>query len=345
MSKVSIIGIDLAKSVFQLHGNDQQGHMRLKKKLKRSQLLEALSNQPKCLVAMEACCGSHYWARKIMAMGHEVKIIAPQYVKPFVQVNKNDARDAMAIAEAAARPAMPSVTIKSVEQLDLQGLHRVRERLQKEKTAVGNELRGLLAEMGIVFPVGDKSIRVRVVEVLEDLNNGMSVCGRELINDLREQWLERETRIVHYDKALKRFAKANQTCRYLQTIPGIGPIISTLLYSYVGDPKSYKTARHFSAALGLVPRQFSSGGKDVLLGISKKGNKHVRKQLVHGARSAFKMLSNSEKDDRLSRWVKQMLQRKHPNKVIIALANKLARIAWVIMSKQECYQVKVHVPS
>lgn len=336
MSKISIIGIDLAKSVFQLHGNDTLGHTRLVKKLKRKELLTTLSLQSKCLVAIEACSGSHYWARKITELGHEVKIIAPQYVKPFVQVHKNDARDAQAIAEAAARPAMPSVAQKSVEQLDLQALHRIRERLVKEKTAISNELRGLLAEMGMVLAQGHKSIRTDLLDILEDASNELSVRGRRLIQDLREQWLEREERIKQYDSELKAIAKDSAVCQRLLTIPGVGPVNATLLYSHAGDSKNYKTARHFSASLGLVPKQNASGGKEKLLGISKQGNKHVRKQLVHGARAAYRVLSQGDGDSHLAKWVRRM-EGKHPNKIIVGLANKLARIVWAVMSKEECY--------
>jgi transposase len=337
MNNISILGIDLAKTIFQLHGNDIKGRTRLTKQIRRNNLLKTIAELPKCLIAMEACCGSHYWARKIKELGHEVKIIAPQYVKPFVQVHKNDARDAQAIAEAAARPAMPTVAQKSVEQLDLQGLHRVRERLVKEKTAVSNELRGLLAEMGVVIAQGHKSIREDVLYILEDAENDLSVRGRHLIQDLREQWLEREHRIAQYDQELKEIASSNEVCKRLQTILGIGPVNATLLFSHAGDPNNFKSARHFSAALGLVPKQHASGGKEKLLGISKQGNKHVRKQLVHGARSAYKMLSKEGADSRLAKWVKRM-EGKHPNKIVVGLANKLARIVWAVMKKEVSYQ-------
>lgn len=337
MSKISIIGIDLAKQVFQLHGNDNRGHKVFGKQLKRNQLLAFLVTQPPCLVAMEACGGSHYWARQIKALGHEVKIIHPRYVKPFVQVHKNDQRDAQAIAEAAARPSMPSVALKSVEQLDLQALHRVRERLVKEKTAIGNELRGLLLEMGIVIAQGHKSVREAVPLILGDAKRMLSPRARHLIHDLREQWLEREQRIAAYDRELKLIARDNAVCQALQSIPGIGPVNATLLYSHAGDAKHFKSGRHFSAYLGLVPRQHSSGGKEQLQGISKQGNKHVRKQLVHGARSAYRVLSESHSDSRLGLWLKGM-EGKHANKIVVALANKLARIVWAIMRTGQHYQ-------
>lgn len=336
MNKTSIIGIDLAKHVFQLQGNDQQGHTRFAKQLKRHALLPFLARQPKSLVAIEACGGAHYWARAISALGHQVKIIHPRYVKPFVQVHKNDQRDAAAIAEAAARPAMPSVAPKSVDQLDIQALHRVRERLVKERTAIGNELRGILLEMGIVIAQGHRAILEAVPRVLEDADAELSHRGRQLIHDLRDQWLEREQRIAHYDRELKQIARDNPVCTRLQSIPGIGPVNATLLYSHAGDAGHFTSARHFSAYLGLVPRQHASGGKERLLGISKQGNVHVRKQLVHGARAAYRALIHTD-DSRLARWLHGM-KGKHPNTIIVALANKLARIVWALMTREECYR-------
>ena len=337
MNKLSIIGIDLAKNVIQLHGNDAYGHTRFTRKLKRKEVLEFMVKQPPSIVAMEACGGAHYWARMFQAQGHSVKMIHPQYVKPFVQVNKNDARDALAIAEAAARPSMPTVAIKSIEQQDIQAIHRVRERLVKEKTAISNELRGLLGEYGLVMAQGHKSIRDTVLSILEDAQNGMSMKGREIINDLRDQWLDRERRIGEYDKALKIIAKDNIVCERLQSIPGIGPVNATLLYSHTGDHNHFSSGRHLSASLGLVPRQHASGGKENLLGISKRGNKHVRKQLVHGARAAYKVLKKDENGSRLGLWVKRM-EGKHPNIIIVALANKMARMVWALMKNETVYQ-------
>lgn len=338
MTEISIIGIDLAKQVFQVHGVDRQGRARFNRRLTRAQMERFLIQQPHCLIAMEACGGAHHWARRAQAAGHQVKLMHPRYVKPFVQVNKNDARDAQAIAEAAARPSIPAVRPKTVEQQDLQALHRVRERLVKERTAIGNELRGLLGEMGLVINQGHKALRDAVPRLLEDANNALSIRGRRIIADLRDQWLERDARIAHYDRELQAVARDNPVCRRLQSIPGIGPINATLLYSHAGDASSFRSARHFSASLGLVPRQHASGGKERLLGISKQGNKHVRKQLIHGARAAYLMLSKaSAADSRLSRWLSG-LSGKPTNKVVVALANKLARIVWAVMAREVSYQ-------
>lgn len=338
MNKTNIIGIDLAKNVFQLHINDRHGRTVLTKKLKRPQLLNTIAQQPKALVAMEACGGSHHWAREIKKLGHEVKVIPAQYVKPFVQVNKNDARDAQAIAEAAARPNINGIAVKSIEQQDLQAIHRVRDRLIKERTATSNELRGLLAEMGIVIAKGHKAVREEIGFIAEDAENGLSHSFRRLILDLQDQWLERDRRIEQYTKELEKIGNELEACRRLQSIPGVGTINATLLFSHMGDPKDYKSGRHFSASIGLVPKQYGSGGKEVMLGISKQGNKHVRKQLVHGARAAYKALLKPEASGRLSHWVKQK-EGKHPNKIVVALANKLARIAWALMKTGDVYKV------
>ena len=337
MSKISIIGIDLAKHVFQLHGSDQFGKTLYSKRLRRKELLAFLAQQPECLVAMEACGGAHHWAREIQKLGHRVAMIHPQYVTPFVRVNKNDTRDAQAITEAASRRNIPSVAVKSIEQQDIQALHRVRERLMKDRTAIGNELRGLLAEYGVIIAKGHKAIRQDLLGVLEDAQNSLSIPGRALMADLRAQWLEREAKIAVYDQQLAQVVRDNKVCKRLQTIPGIGPINASLLYCHAGDPNHFASARHFSASIGLVPRQHASGGKERLLGISKKGNKHVRKQLVHGARAVYRQLCRTESASRLGRWLKRM-QGKHPNKIIVALANKLARIAWAVMNKETVYQ-------
>jgi transposase len=338
MQNLNILSIDLAKSVFQVQSNDRFGNKKFSKKIKRSELLDFIANQPRCLIAIEACGGAHYWARQFIALGHEVKIIHPQYVKPFVQLHKNDARDAHAIAEAAARPSMPTVAPKSIDQQDLQALHRIRERLVKEKTAISNELRGLLAEYGLVFSRGAASLLKGVQSALEDATNELSVRGRSLIADLRDQWQERIAQVERYDKELAQLVRKHPVCKQLQSMPGIGPVNATLLYAHMGDHTHFASGRHFSASIGLVPKQHASGGKENLLGISKKGNKHVRKQLVHGARSAYKSLINSDKDSRLAQWVQGMEGKKHPNVIIVALANKLARIAWAIMKNGTEYQ-------
>lgn len=337
MSKFNTIGIDLAKQIFQVHINDANGKKLSSKKLKRSQLLDYIRQQPNALVAIEACSGAHWWARQFQSLGHAVKVIHPAYVKPFVQMHKNDQRDAQAIAEAAVRPNIPAVSVKSQEQLDLQAIHRVRERLVKEKTAISNELRGILAECGIVLAQGHSALKTGVPLILEDAENGLSDPLRCLVSDLMQQWYEQVERIARYERQLQQISRQNEDCQRLMSIPGIGPVNATLLLSHAGSARQFKTARHFAAYLGLVPRQHASGGKEKLLGITKRGNKQVRKQLVHGARSAYRALLAKTDPSRLKTWLIRC-EGKHPNKVIVALANKLARIIWVVLTRQTAYE-------
>lgn len=336
MKNISILSIDLAKNVFQLHGQNKQGKQVLQKRLRREELQNTIANLPPCLIAMEACIGAHAWARQFMKMGHQVKLLAPHYVKPFVQVNKNDQRDAAAIALAASLPSIPSVSVKSEEQLDLQAIHRVRERLVRERVATGNEIHGLLADMGVVIPTGEAAIKHLLPTLLEDAEQPMTHRGRLLIDDLRSQWLEKEAHVKRYDQILKEYSKDSEACQKLMKIPGLGIINASLLWCYIGDPKRFSTGRHVAASLGLVPKQASSGEKERLNGISKQGNKHLRKQLVHGARAAYRVLLKEEPTGRLAGWAKRMKSSgKHPNKIVVALANKLARIAWSLLSKPE----------
>ena len=336
MKNISILSIDLAKNVFQLHGQNKQGKQVLKKRLRREELRSTVANLPPCLIAMEACIGAHAWARQFMAMGHQVKLISPQYVKPFVQVNKNDQRDAAAIALAASLPSIPSVSVKSEDQLDLQAIHRVRERLVRERVATSNEIRGLLADMGVVMPTGEAAIKNLLPTLLEDAEQPITYRGRLLLDDLRSQWLEKEAHVKRYDQILKEYSKDNVECQKLMAVPGLGIINASLLWCYIGDPKRFASGRHVAASLGLVPKQASSGEKERLNGISKQGNKHLRKQLVHGARAAYRVLLKEESTGRLADWVKRMKSNgKHPNKIVVALANKLARIAWRLLSSSD----------
>jgi transposase len=339
MKNISMLGIDLAKSVFQLHGNDAHGHVALSKRVSRRQLLPILAKLPVCDVAMEACGGAHYWARQIQALGHRVKLIPPQYVKPFVQGNKTDARDASAIAEAAVRPATPQVAVKTVAQQDIQAMHRIRERLIRERTAIGNELRGLLAEQGVVIPRGHTVLRQGFALRLSDIGRDISATLRELAMDLHEQWQDRDVRIKEYDRRLLECVNADPICQLLKSIPGIGVVNASLLRCHAGDVRCYRNGRQFSASLGLVPRQHSSGGRERALGISKRGSTHVRRQLVHGARAL--LLHMDKRDDCFSRWAQQLVIRRGKNKATVAVANKLARIAWAVMASGEPYRLRV----
>ncbi|MFG6179622.1 IS110 family transposase [Halomonas sp. THAF12] len=338
MNHISIVGIDLAKHVFQLHAVDARGHAVFSKTVRREQLRLTLAQLPPCQVAMEACGGAHYWAREIQAMGHEAQLLPPQCVKPFVLGHKNDARDAAGIAEAAARPATPRVAIKSEAQQVLQAWHRVRTRLSRERTATGNELRGLLGEFGLVVATGHAVLRQGEVRALIETHRerlGEMLCL--LLEDLLDQWAALDTRLKTYDRRLSMLAKASPDAQRLMSTPGIGPINATLLLSQMGNPRRFPNGRQFSASIGLVPRQCSSGGKTRLKGISKRGNGELRRQLVHGARAALRQFQRQPHSDRLARWACALAARVGQRKAIVALANKLARICWAILAHGRTY--------
>lgn len=337
--KITTIGLDIAKSEFHLFAMNEAGKQVKKKQLKRKQVLAYMARLESCLVVMEACGGAHYWARELIRLGHEVKLIAPQYVKPFVKGNKNDYNDAQAIAEAAQRPSMRFVPIKNVEQQDVQNFHRQRERLKKERTALVNQIRGLLAEYGIVIPLGIKAVRQQLPLILEDANNGLTVLSRECFATLFEELGQMDIRVNQCEQRIKTLNKDKAVCRRLEAVLGIGPIIASASYAAAGDGKEFVNGRHYSAWLGLVPGQHSSGGKPTLLGISKRGNRYLRTLYIHGARAVLRHSAN--KTDSFSRWAQAVKARRGQNKACVAVANKLARIAWVIMAKGETYRPAV----
>jgi transposase len=287
----------------------------------------------------QACGGANYWAREMIALGHEVKLIAPQYVKPFVKGNKNDYNDAEAIAEAAQRPTMRFVPIKSVEQQDIQNLHCQRERIKKARTALANQIRGLLAEYAVVINKGIVAVRKGLPDILEDADNGLTMRSRELFAQLLEELRALDERFKHSEQQIKVSNQDNEICERLDEILGIGPITASAAYAAAGDGKNFVNGRHFSAWVGLVPGQHSTGGKPTLLGISKRGNAYMRTLFIHGARA---VLRHSEgKTDRLSLWAQALLARRGHNKACVAVANKMARTAWVIMAKGETYRPAV----
>ena len=337
MSKITTIGLDLAKHVFHVVCCDEQGKVIRKNMLKRSQVLAYFANLPQCLVGMEACASAHHWARELGALGHEVKLIPPQYVKPYVRGNKNDYNDALAIAEAVTRPEMRFVTVKTTAQQDIQALHRLRERCLADRTALCNQLRGLLAEYGLIFPKGVNLLRRRLPELLEDGENGLSDLFRRLLAHGYQQLQELDGHIDHYTQEMKQQSQQNEVCRRLQTIPGYGPIVAGVFHSVVGHGEAYRRGRDVSAALGLVPRQQSSGGKAVLLGISKRGDRYLRSLLVHGARSV--VIRAAKKDDPLSRWINKVKAERGFNKAVVALANKMARIGWAVVVNKTVYRI------
>lgn len=335
--KITTIGFDIAKTIFHLFAVDPQGRYIQKRQLRRNQVLAYMAKLPPCLIVMEACGGAHYWARAFMAQGHQVKLIAPQYVKPFVRGNKNDYNDAQAIAEAAQRPAMRFVPVKTVEQQDVQNVHRQRERLKKQRTALVNQLRGLLAEYGIVIRKGGKALRETVPLLLEDAENGLTAMSRAVFSELLSEYHDIESRLSSCERRIAAVNANNAACQRLSTVHGIGELIATATYAAAGEGKDFVNGRHFSAWIGLVPGQHSTGGKPTLLGISKRGNKYLRTLFIHGARSV--LLHSANKKDRFSQWAQAVLARRGHNKACVAVANKLARIAWAILAKGERYQL------
>lgn len=333
---ITRIGLDLAKHVFQMHGVDWQGKAILRRRLRREQMLAFFDKLPACLIGMEACGSSHYWARELCKRGHEVKLIAPQFVKPYVKSNKNDANDAEAICEAVGRPNMRFVPIKTIEQQDMQAVHRIRSELVKQRTAKANQIRGLLAEYGIVMAQRVDKLRQAIPEILEDAGNGLTPQLRRLLKGLQDDLVQLETRVAELDRDIQRQATENAVAKRLQQIPGIGPITATALVSAIGDGSQFRRGRDMAAWVGLTPRQHSSGGKDRLLGISKRGDAYLRTLLIHGARSVLRTATN--KDDPRSRWLKSLSARRHKNIAAVALANKNARIAWALLTKEQDYQ-------
>jgi transposase len=319
MSKVTTIGLDLAKDVFHAVCCDAWGKIVRKRMLKRGQVLAYFGNLEPCMVGMEACASAHYWGRELEALGHEVKLIPAQYVKAFVRGNKNDYNDALAIAEAVVRPEMRFVTIKTPAQQDIQAL-----------------IRGLVGEYGLVAPKGVAALRRRIPEWLEDGDNGLSDLFRRLLSESYVRLQELDTHIVFYTKEVEHQSKQDEACQRLQTIPGFGPIVSSVFHSQIGEGEAYRRGREASAAVGLVPRQHSSAGKDTLLGISKRGDSYLRSLLVHGARA---VVSRAEhKDDRLSLWINKIREKRGVNKAVVALANKMARIGWAVLANKTVYQ-------
>jgi transposase len=335
--KLKRIGIDLAKQVFQVHGVDHQTESAvLKRRLTRGQMLRFFAQVEPTLIGMEACASSHYWARELSKLGHTVKLIPPQYVKPYVKTNKNDANDAEAICEAVSRPSMRFVTIKHVEQQALQSLHRVRERVVRSRTALINEIRGLLGECGIVLRQGVSAVRNNLPSLIEDAENGLCVPMRTLMQTLYEELVNADEYLASLTDQVKQHAEQDQNARRIQQLPGVGPITASAIVSSVGDAKQFQSGREFAAWLGIVPRQHSSGGKERLVGISKRGDSHLRTLLIHGARAA--LLASAHKTDKRSQWLHQLMERRNKNIATVALANKQARVIWAMLTRQEDYR-------
>ena len=335
---ISALGIDVGKNVFHVFGVDQNGKPSVRKKLTRKKLFEFLVNLPECLVGMEACSGANHLARVFCGYGHEVRLMSAQFVKPYVKSNKNDYLDAEAICEAVQRPTMRFVPIRSAESQDIQGLHRARSQVISHRTAQANQIRGLLGEYGIVIAQGIGVLRRRLPEILEDAENGLSMAARELFAELHEELVHLDTRSAWYDQRIAQLAKEDDACRRLQSIPGIGPLTATALVSVVGNGSAFRNGRELAAWLGLVPRQHSTGGRQVLLGISKRGDKYLRTLLIHGARAVVR--NADKRPDRLKCWVSALASRRSKNVATVALANKLARTAWALLSHRDTYRAE-----
>ena len=333
--KITTIGIDLAKNVFQVHGVDARGKTTLKKPLKRDQVLPFFTNLGPCLIGVEACGSAHHWARKLQTMGHTVKLMSPQFVKPYVKTNKNDAADAEAICEAVSRPTMRFVPGKTAEQQAILAVHRARQGFVKARTAQANQIRGLLAEFGIVIPQGLSSIGKRLPLILEDAGNGLPDTMRPLMARLAAHLkvLDRET--DELEAQIQAWHRQNDASRRLEKIPGIGPITASALVASIGDAKHFDNGRQLAAWLGLVPRQHSSGGKQTLLGISKRGDTYLRTLLIHGARAVVRV---SERHAQPGAWLKRLLERRHKNVAAVALANKNARTVWALLAHERDYR-------
>lgn len=333
---IKTVGLDLAKNVFHVVGLDNHGHEKMKKRLSRSQVLKHFANSAACVIGMEACAGSHYFAREMRKLGHEVKLIPPQYVKAYLRGQKNDYNDARAIAEAVRVPSMRFVAVKTVEQQDVQSLVRLREGAINGRTAAVNRMRGLLGEYGLVMGKSLSALRRALPEILEDASNGLTEGFRRLLNRELQHLLELDAHIDTLTAELTAVSKQDDRVQRLQTAPGYGPIVASVFASVMGDGSQYRCGREASASVGLVPRQHSSGGKSVLLGISKRGDRYLRSLLIHGARAVVN--AAQKKDDALSRWINRLRETRGMNKATVALANKLARMGWAILRNGTTYQ-------
>jgi transposase len=330
-----VCGIDIGKTVFHLIGLSKEGDVVIKKRFTRKQLVTHTVNMPACLIGMEACPGAHFLARVLKAQGHELKLMPAEYVRPFVKSNKNDYVDAEAIAEAVQRPTMRFVPIKSEAQLDLQALHRVRDRWMGRRTAVINQIRGFLLEHGITVAVGPAHLKRQLPSILEDADNLLSSRLRALLIELRDEWDTLEEQIERVNREFAQAAKKNESCRRLLTIPGIGPLISTALTAAIGNGSAFHKSRDLAAWLGLVPRQHSTGGRSRLLGISKRGNPYLRRLFIHGGRAVFARVKR--KDHKFGSWLDRLEARSPRNVAVVAMANKLARIAWAVLTTGQVY--------
>ena len=338
MTKVTIVGLDLAKLVFQVHGADKEGRPVVRKKLRRGQVLAFFAGLSPCLIGLEACASAHYWARELRALGHAVRLIPPQYVHPFVKTNKNDATDAEAICEALMRPTMRFAAVKSAEQQSVLMLHRARDLLVRQRTMLINALRGHCGEFGMVVAQGASKVMI-LIEMIEDRDDArLPALAREALGSLVEQLRMAQTQILDLEKQLKAWHRTNEASRRLEAIPGVGVITATALVATIGDASQFHSGRQLAAWLGLVPRQYSSGGKARLGCISKRGDGYLRRLLVHGARADLRW--SRHRKERRSVWQESLLARRPTNVVLVAMANKTARVVWAMLSRGEAFRAE-----
>jgi transposase len=334
--EVSVVGLDIAKNVFQVHGADRHGQAVLRKRLRRSQVSTFFEQLAPCLVGMEATRSAHYWARVLTAYGHDVRLIAPEFVKPYLKSQKNDANDAEAIAEAVSRPSMRFVPKKSIEQQDLQALHRIRSRMIGSRTQLGNQIRGLLAEYGIALPLHLSQVRKALPELIEEDNVLLSGFGRRLFASLYEELCALEQRIEAMEEQIHQIYRSTEMCQKIGAVEGVGPVIATAVVAAIADGRAFHNGRQFAAWLGLVPRQHSSGDKQRLLGITKRGDPYLRMLLIHGARSVVYRAPN--KSDSRNQWIAEKQRKIGTAKTCVAVANKNARVIWALLAHDEPYR-------
>lgn len=335
---IAVLGVDLGKNSCNVVGLDETGRVILRRRMRRETVIGFAAKLPPCIVAMEACCGAHHLGRSIIAQGHAVRLMSPEYVRPYVKAQKNDDRDAEAIAEAATRPTMRFVELKTEAQLDMQTLHRVRDRLVGERTSLMNQIRGILLERGHVVPQGRAKLLTELEEVLDGASS-LSPRMRTLLADMRERWQALDDRIRAFDAEFVAEARRDEAARRLTTVPGIGALNATALVAAVGSASTFARGRDLAAWLGLVPRQATTGGRPRLLGITKRGSKYLRKMLIQGARAALPVLR--EREGQLGAWLRGLLARAHSNTVVVALAAKMARIVWALLRHERPFEWRV----
>ncbi len=333
---VSMMGIDLAKNVFQLHGVNARGQVVLAKRVTRSKLLEVVTQVPPCVIGLEACRGAHHWARQFAQLGHTVKLMSPRLVKPYVKTNKNDRQDAAGICEAVSRPSMRFVPVKTVQQQDIQAVHRGRSLLMKTRTALINQIRWLLAEYGVVIAPSPGKVRAMLPTLLEDEHEYLTPLAKATFRALYEHLLDLEQRIEQMDDRLGQLFTEHPMCQKIAAVPGIGPLTATALVAAIPAPQLFRNGRHLAAWLGLVPRQQSSGERVVLRGISKRGDRYLRTLLIHGARAVVSRAEGT--GDPQSRWMSELKQRRGTAVAAVALANKNARVVWAVLAHEDVYR-------